>query len=169
MIGKGFYKKICFMEKLIIEFRDTFIGRIGIAEVKGKIVSLISCRADSIGEYCLGSSLLIQKAFKQLEEYFEGKRRIFSIPLNIEGTFFMKKVWNELLEIDYGMTCTYEDIAKKICNPKAFRAVGNANRLNPLCIFIPCHRVIPKNGGLGGYALGMAIKEKLLHLEKSNL
>lgn len=109
---------------------------------------------------------LLKKAKKQLEEYFEGKRKKFDLALRLNGTSFQNKVWKALLNIPYAKTCSYKDIAKNIGNENASRAVGNANNKNPLPIFIPCHRVIGSNGKLIGYAGGLDIKIKLLELER---
>ncbi len=102
----------------------------------------------------------------QLNEYFLGKRKTFNIKLNLFGTEFQKKVWRKLINIPYGSTCSYKDIATAIGRPKAFRAVGTANRKNPIPIIIPCHRVIATNGKLSGYVYGKAFKKQLLDLEK---
>ena len=104
---------------------------------------------------------------RQLEEYFRGKRRIFDIPMRPQGTDFQMSVWQELLKIPYGETATYGDIAKRIDNPKAVRAVGLANGRNPLPIVIPCHRVIGANGRLTGFGGGLENKALLLKIEKS--
>ena len=109
---------------------------------------------------------ILQEAEKQLMEYFEGKRKAFDLPLHHEGTEFQEKVWNALKTIPYGETRSYKDIAIQIGNDNASIAVGMANSRNPLSIFIPCHRVIGKDGNLVGYAGGMEVKEKLLELEK---
>ena len=114
-------------------------------------------------------TLLIKKTKKELMEYFDGKRKIFDIPIKLNGTDFQVKVWKELLKVPYGKTCTYLDIAKKIENPNASRAVGMANNKNKIQIIIPCHRVIGSNKKLIGYAGGIKVKEKLLKLEKYNL
>lgn len=114
-------------------------------------------------------TLLIKKTKKELMEYFDGKRKIFDIPIKLNGTDFQVKVWKELLKVPYGKTCTYLDIAKKIENPNASRAVGMANNKNKIQIIIPCHRVIGSNKKLIGYAGGIKVKEKLLKLEKDNL
>ena len=114
-------------------------------------------------------TLLIKKTKKELMEYFDGKRKIFDIPIKLNGTDFQVKVWKELLKLPYGETCSYLDIAKKIGNPNAARAVGMANNKNKIQIIIPCHRVIGSNKKLIGYAGGIKVKEKLLKLEKDNL
>ena len=113
-------------------------------------------------------SELSDKTVLQLEEYFDGRRKEFEIPLKLIGTEFQKKVWNELLKIPYGKTVSYKDISIKIGNPKACRAVGMANHNNPILIIVPCHRVINENKKLGGYALGLDLKRRLLELEKEN-
>ncbi len=102
---------------------------------------------------------------QQLEEYFAAQRRSFDFPLLLKGTEFQRKVWQALLEIPYGETRSYQEIAEAIGCPKALRSVGSANRANPLPIVIPCHRVITKGGALGSYALGAQLKENLLALE----
>ena len=111
-------------------------------------------------------SPLQREVDKQMREYFEGKRKEFDLPLRPEGTVFQKKVWNALLEIPFGETRSYQDIANAVGSPKACRAVGMANHQNPIIIVIPCHRVIGKNGKLVGYGGGLSMKEKLLLLEK---
>ena len=107
------------------------------------------------------------EAASQLTEYFRGERTQFTVPLVYEGTAFQKEVWQALLEIPYGETRTYKEIALQIGRPKAVRAVGQANRANPIAIIVPCHRVIGVGGGLVGYAgsqIGM--KAVLLELEQ---
>lgn len=111
-------------------------------------------------------SPLQREVDKQMGEYFEGERKEFDLPLRPEGTDFQKKVWNALLEIPFGETRSYQDIANAVGSPKACRAVGMANHQNPIIIVIPCHRVIGKNGKLVGYGGGLSMKEKLLLLEK---
>ena len=106
-------------------------------------------------------------AVNELTQYFDGKRREFSVPLDADGTGFQKRVWDELLRIPYGETRSYGDIARRISNAKAVRAVGSANGKNPLCVIIPCHRVIASDGSIGGYSGGLGIKTKLLELERS--
>lgn len=113
---------------------------------------------------------LCRSAIKQLEEYFQGKRTKFELELQIEGTEFRKKVWDSLMTIPYGKAISYSELAVQIGNPKAVRAVGQANRHNPIPIIIPCHRVIGKDKSLTGYAgTRTDIKEKLLSLENVQL
>ncbi len=108
----------------------------------------------------------IALAVQQLDEYFSKKRTEFDLDLDLsDGTNFNQSVWRELLKIPYGRTSSYSKIAKNIGNPDAVRAVGLANRNNPLAIVVPCHRVIAKNGDLHGYFYGLDIKRKLLELE----
>lgn len=108
---------------------------------------------------------IMDKAFLEIKEYLEGKRKTFDVPLAPKGTAFQQKVWNALRTIPYGETRSYSEIAEMIGNPKACRAVGMANNKNPIIIMIPCHRVIGKNGSLVGYACGLEKKEYLLNLE----
>jgi methylated-DNA-[protein]-cysteine S-methyltransferase len=105
----------------------------------------------------------------QLTEYFEGRRRVFELPLAPEGTPFQLRVWNALLEIPYGETISYGELAARIGDRSASRAVGLANGSNPLPIVIPCHRVIGSNGKLTGYGGGLAVKQQLLVLERGAL
>ena len=107
-------------------------------------------------------------AVKELEEYFQGKRKTFTVPCVPQGTDFQKRVWEALTQIPYGETRTYKEIAAAAGNPKASRAVGMANNRNPIPIIIPCHRVIGTNGSLTGYAGGLKVKEYLLKLEREN-
>jgi methylated-DNA-[protein]-cysteine S-methyltransferase len=104
---------------------------------------------------------------KQLQEYFDGKRRTFSLKIEPSGTDFQKRVWEELQRISYGETASYGQIAERIGNAKASRAVGMANGRNPIPIIIPCHRIIGKDGSLTGFGGGLDIKKQLLELEIS--
>lgn len=108
---------------------------------------------------------ILKQAISQLNEYFQGLRSEFELPLNPEGTNFQMKVWGGLSAIPYGHTQSYKELATSISNSKASRAVGGANGKNPLSIIIPCHRVISSDGTLGGYAGGLKAKEWLLRLE----
>ena len=142
--------------KIIIEESDEEISRIEIVNGTEKFEGKEEKETE-----------LINKTYKELDEYFNSKRKKFDIPLKIEGTEFQKKVWNALLEIPYGETRSYLDIAKRVGNPKASRAVGMANHNNKIIIIIPCHRVIGSNKKLVGYAGGLDVKEKLLKLEQN--
>lgn len=105
----------------------------------------------------------------ELNCYFSGSLRTFSVPLSYQGTPFQQRVWEQLLQIPYGETRSYEDVARALGMPAAVRAVGRANGLNRIAIVIPCHRVVNKNGRLGGYAGGLERKQYLLVLEQSHL
>lgn len=110
-------------------------------------------------------SPLLREAEQQIIAYFSGKLQQFSLPLAPVGTVFQQKVWQALQKLPYGTTTTYGALAKHIGSPNAARAVGGANNKNPIGIIIPCHRVIGSNGGLVGYAEGLAMKQELLLLE----
>jgi methylated-DNA-[protein]-cysteine S-methyltransferase len=109
----------------------------------------------------------VAKVFTQLREYFKRERRKFDLPLDIIGTNFQKKVWNELLKIPYGEAITYNQLAINLGDKKVIRAAASANGANPLPIVIPCHRVIGSDGSLVGYGGGVDVKQKLLELEGS--
>jgi methylated-DNA-[protein]-cysteine S-methyltransferase len=109
----------------------------------------------------------IMDAVRQLKEYFAGHRREFNIALDFAGTPFQNRVWQALSRIPYGRTVAYKDIARRINNPNAVRAVGTANGANPFCIIVPCHRVIAADGSIGGYGGGVSIKRRLLSMEQS--
>ena len=147
---------------------DTEIGRIKISEKDEKIIGL------GFSDYKKENEIEketapIRKTYLQLKEYLSGKRKNFDIEIEMIGTEFQKKVWKELLNIPYGETRSYKDIAIAIGNEKACRAVGNANNKNPIAIIVPCHRVVGSNGSMTGYAGGLNIKEKLLKIEKYNI
>lgn len=112
-----------------------------------------------------GTSAVIGNAARQLDEYFSGNRSEFDVPLLFAGTDFQKTVWNALLEIPYGKTVSYKELARKIAMPDAVRAVANANGANSISIFAPCHRVIGSDGSLTGYGGGLDKKRFLLDLE----
>lgn len=112
-----------------------------------------------------GNHPILNRAHIQLQEYFSGQRRVFDIPLEFRGTEFQKKIWRTLLKIPFGQTTTYGELAQKIGSPKACRAVGAANRSNPISIIVPCHRVIGAGGNLTGFAGGLPGKQYLLNHE----
>lgn len=149
---------------------DTDYGQITISEENDCIIEMTlgSSRLNAHNITNIESSL-IKKAYDQLDEYFKGIRKSFDLPLAPKGTEFQKKVWNALLKIPYGSTCSYKDIAVMIGNEKACRAVGGANNKNPIFIIIPCHRVIGTNGSLVGYGAGLDLKKRLLDLEQNNI
>ncbi|SEQ16202.1 methylated-DNA--[protein]-cysteine S-methyltransferase [Flavobacterium urocaniciphilum] len=108
---------------------------------------------------------LFTEVVKQMHEYFDGNRTVFTFKMNPKGTEFQKKVWEELLKIPYGKTASYQEITNQLGDPKAIRAVANANGKNPLWIVVPCHRVIGSDGSLTGYAGGLWRKKWLLKHE----
>ena len=150
-----------------IFYYKTPIGRLGIVE-NDEFITEVRFEREISSDININEeeTPILKKASHELKEYFEGKRKIFDLPLNQSGTEFQKKVWKALEEIPYGEISTYKDIAINIGNIKASRAVGMANNKNPIPIFIPCHRVIGSNGKLVGYAGGLNTKEKLLKLEE---
>lgn len=143
---------------------DSPIGVLYLIEEDNFLIELNFCLdQENILE---GNNEFLLKCKKELDEYFNGERKTFSIPFKLIGTEFQIKVWNALLTIPYGETRSYKDIAIQIDNPKGCRAVGMANNKNPLPIIIPCHRVIGSNKKLVGYAGGLDKKIFLLNLEK---
>ena len=144
---------------------DSPVGKIEIIEENEKIIEL-NIYNEKENNIIEKDTKLLLETQKQLKEYFEGKRTKFEIPLNPKGTEFMKKVWKELIKIPYGEVRTYKELAEKVGNSKASRAVGMANNKNPIPIIIPCHRVIGSNNKLVGYALGLDMKKYLLDLER---
>ena len=142
--------------KMVIVEENSFITNIYFGEVIPENANIVETQ-------------LIKKAYGQLQEYFNGSRKMFNLPLAAQGTDFQRKVWNYLQYIPYGKTCSYKNVADGIGNKKAARAVGMANNKNPILIVIPCHRVIGVNGSLVGYAGGLDVKKKLLNMEKINV
>ena len=122
-------------------------------------------RGESRGVGFQESKVELAAYVRQLQQYFEGGRREFTFPLDMRGTEFQLACWRALLEIPYGETRTYADIARAVGRPQGFRAVGMANNRNPIAIVVPCHRVIASDGSLCGYGGGLDIKRRLLQLE----
>ena len=138
---------------------------IGILEIICENSVLVSLKlVDYIGKSNVETDFIKDVKF-QLDEYFSGKRKVFNIKINPSGTDFQKLVWKELQKIPYGKTKSYSEVAASCNNKNAQRAVGSACNKNPIMIIIPCHRVISKNGNLGGFAYGNKIKLKLLKIE----
>lgn len=165
------------MDKISVRYWQSPLGEMIIGDYKGQI-----CLADWLSspkrqqtdkricqwlnaEYHQESTPAIQSVISQLEEYFKGIRRSFDLPLLMAGTEFQKQAWDALLKIPYGTTISYGEQARRIGRPKAVRAVANANSCNPICIIVPCHRVIGANHTLTGYAGGLDIKASLLEIE----
>lgn len=138
---------------------------LGITKIEGDKngVAVISVLAE--GEETQKIPDTLKEAVNQLQEYFEGKRTVFTFTLNPKGTKFQQKVWQELLNIPFGKTMSYLELSKKLGDVKAIRAVASANGKNPLWIVVPCHRVIGTDGSLTGYAGGLWRKKWLLEHE----
>ena len=144
---------------------DSTFGKIVIGS-DGKAITYIKTDGSFLPIGKKEANALTDKAAEQLEEYFAGKRDRFDVPLNPHGTDFQRLVWKVLRDIPYGETRSYKQVAHAINKPNACRAVGMANNKNPVWIMIPCHRVIGSNGALTGYGGGLAMKQKLLELER---
>lgn len=150
--------------------REYPMGRIGIAEEEGRITEICFIdRGQALQDAEPGETPLLREAAVQLAAYFKGTLRAFELPLAPQGTAFARRVWAELLQIPYGETRSYGQIAERIGAPQAARAVGSANHRNPIAIVIPCHRVIGADGRLTGYGGGLDKKEFLLALEQKFL
>ncbi len=108
---------------------------------------------------------VLEQAKEELEQYFQGSRRVFDTPVRCHGTPFQQKVWETLLTVPYGETRSYKWLAEQVGSPGGFRAVGSANGKNPVSIIVPCHRIINEGGSLGGYGGGLENKRRLLGLE----
>ena len=149
---------------MIFQFTyETVLGDVTFVEEDGALL-VISMKSDHGGKVV--ETPLIKDAFRQLSEYLIGERKEFDLPIRMRGTEFQKRVWRALLDIPYGETRSYKQIAEAIGNPKGVRAVGMANNRNQLLIVIPCHRVIGASGSLVGYGEGLEMKDFLLRLEK---
>ena len=147
-------------------FYDYPIGAIGIAEDDGAICRVFFKGGKTPAGFDIAETPLIRKAGAQLAEYFDGKRADFDLPLALNGTDFQMSVWKILRAIPAGETRSYKDVAAMAGIPRAARAVGAANRDNPIVIIIPCHRVNGHDGGMTGYVGGLPAKKYLLELEK---
>ena len=134
--------------------------KIGAADGKVILVGIVS-KQDEPNQ----PTALSAEVYRQLQEYFAGKRTVFTVPYALNGTSFQQAVWTQIAKIPYGQTVTYKDIAQAIDKPRAFQATGRAVGANPLAILIPCHRVVGSNGELTGYAFGLEMKKSLLDLE----
>lgn len=163
---------------MIYGFLETPVGRLLVARDRAGVRRIHFCRPAKAGPYVRGEARpyvhagwerhdgAFRDVATQLREYFEGSRRAFELQLVPEGTPFQLRVWSALDDIPYGETISYGQLASRVGARSAARAVGLANGSNPLPIVIPCHRVIGANGKLTGYGGGLAIKERLLALER---
>lgn len=158
---------------IVYDYLETQIGKVYVVMSEGGIIRIEVI--ESNWEKFINENAFIKRdrvfcfePIKQLDEYFKGKRKVFNLPIIIEGTDFRKTVWNELMKIPYGETKSYGDVAKLIGSEKAVRAVGQANKFNLLPIIIPCHRVIGKNNKLRGYVGdNIGVQLKLIEHEKT--
>ena len=139
----------------LLEFRDREILEAQVAKVRARV-----------GPTVTGSNRFLVQVRKELDQYFDGARKEFSLPLVYPGTPFQVKVWSALRALPYGETISYEELARRIGAPSGQRAAGHANGQNPIAIIIPCHRVVNKDGKLGGYGGGLWRKQLLLDLER---
>lgn len=158
-----------------IHYFHSPIGVLKITAEEEYITGLSLCTEETptsanMPEASSSCSLLLQQTCRQLTEYFAGERTTFALPIKFTtGTPFQQSVWNVLRAIPYGETRSYEDIAVTIGNPKAVRAIGQANHNNSILLLVPCHRVINKNGSIGGFGCGVEVKKQLLQLEGLNI
>lgn len=168
------------MSQINVQYHRTEIGKLVLGSFHGKLC-LVGFRHgkarnaadDRIkkgleAEFVEQDDEVLERTRKQLDEYLGGSRKEFDIPLLVVGTDFQKSVWNALMEVPYGATSTYLQLAKDVDNRKAVRAVGNAVGANPISIVVPCHRIIGCDGELVGYGGGLCAKKRLLKLEQSN-
>lgn len=147
------------MGELILAATETALTALVFRKTELKRLGIASWREDC-------PSPLLAEAERQLREYFRGERTRFDLPLDLKGTDFQRKVWAELRKIPFGKTWSYQELAGRVGNPMAVRAVGTANGRNPACIIVPCHRVVRLTGAIGGYAGGVEKKAFLLDLER---
>lgn len=154
-------------EKAVALCMDSPVGRLMIVQ-QGEAVKEILFEEKITDAVPIRSTELLLCAQRQLNEYFSGSRKVFSLPLALTGTPFQRKVWQQLTQIPYGEVRSYGQIAQAVGNPKACRAVGAANHCNPIPILVPCHRVVGANGSLTGYAGGLWRKNLLLQLEQNS-
>ncbi len=168
------------MNRIIIQHDRTEIGELILGSFEGRLCLLGSGNRDTtqMVAYTMGKRLdadvteqndaLLEETKRQIDEYLAGSRRAFDVPLLLVGTDFQRNVWNALLQVPYGATASYLQIARAIGKEKAVRAVGNACRANPIGIIVPCHRIIGSDGSLVGYYGGLSLKRYLLNLEQGH-
>lgn len=148
---------------------ETAIGTITLVESEGAIVRVLLGGGELESEAGEGASELLREAARQLRSYLAGRRRGFSLPLHPAGSPFVRAVWERLQQIPYGGTVSYGQLAASLGCARGARAVGRACALNPIPIFIPCHRVVGAKGALGGFSAGPVIKQWLLEMEARGL
>ena len=147
--------------------KETVVGRIFIAQT-GDCVVKVAFDENEMKGFVEKETSLMTDAFAQIDEYLHGLRKTFTFPIKYVGTAFQIKVWKIIMDIPYGETCTYKQVAILIGSPNAVRAVGHANGKNPNLIITPCHRVVGSDGSLTGYAGSLDVKQKLLKIERCN-
>jgi len=155
------------MTELVASFIETPVGRLRLVANERALVAVQFPRDHDDEIPVVKNHPVLTQTRRELEEYFAGKRTVFTVRLEAHGTPFQRKVWNALSAIPFGETCSYGDIARAVGSAGAVRAVGSANGKNPHAIIVPCHRVIQTGGALGGYGGGLPQKVWLLDLEKS--
>ena len=151
---------------VFIEYYESPLGTLKITANTTELKAIVF--VDDVLQQTAQDNTVTNLTKLQLKEYFAGTRQQFELPIAAKGTDFQRQVWQQLNMIPYGKTSSYQEIARKINNPKAVRAVGSANGKNPLTIVVPCHRVIGSNGSLTGYAWGVSRKAQLLELESTH-
>ena len=158
-------KNLCYYQDMKI---DTPIGELTILARDGAVTHIFfQDECPKISEE--NNDPVLKQAATELQEYFAGTRKVFTVPINPSGGAFHKKVWDEMARnLKFGTTTSYSELAQVCGSPKACRAVGAANNRNPIPVIIPCHRVLGKNGKLVGFRWGMGVKEKLLALETAS-
>ena len=138
----------------------------GYFKITGSELGIQSVRLTDQTPESISKTEHLEDCVQQMKEYFAGERKVFELKFDwVDATAFNQSVWQELLKIEYGHTTSYSAIANQLNNPKSVRAVGMANRNNPIAIIVPCHRVIAKSGDLQGYFYGLEMKRALLELE----
>jgi methylated-DNA-[protein]-cysteine S-methyltransferase len=166
------------MNRISIRYHKTDVGELVLGSFRGRLC-LLDFRYGKIrktgdegirkglnAEFVEQDDEVLAKTRKQVDEYLNGNRREFDVPLLMVGTDFQKRVWKALMRVPYGATSTYGQIAKTIGSSRAIRAVGNACGANPISIIVPCHRIIGSDGALVGYGGGLSVKRRLLKLEQ---
>lgn len=151
---------------LVMAVSDTAVHRVEFCEADVLAARLDELQHRHQATLHTGSSGLLGRLQQQLQEYFQERRRRFDLPLAAAGSAFQLQVWQQLLQVPYGRTCSYVDVARQLNDPRAARAVGRANRANPIALVIPCHRVINADGEIGGYDGGTWRKRALLEMER---
>jgi methylated-DNA-[protein]-cysteine S-methyltransferase len=146
-------------------FYSYFKSPIGLVQIGGTASEVTSLDFVERRREKTESNPLLDRGARQIAEYFTGKRHVFDLPIAYQGTAFQERVWAQLLKVPFGKTASYQDIARRVGNPLAMRAVGAANGKNPISLIVPCHRIIGSNGTLVGYGGGLWRKEWLLKHE----